>query len=413
MKLELYHDILAKKIFERASRADKLARQLERLIEDKYSFDAEESTDNLLTKDELGLIHTYLNVDALESKYQSYVKRSEEALEAEQRAELERLAERNKLLESQQKQQRRVLWIVAIAALLLGALLIYALNQTQIAKENENTALGLADSLDTQNELLAEETKQKELFLSNAQALNEELGNTVDQLEFQKAEAERNEANAQYQLRRNIRLQAVRDSIAQANELIQKASVAESLISLAKLKYGEKKYDQAYAISSMSLDFNPTVNNRYEANFYLFRSLAELSNSLEADPLQSFDIMDRSVNDLWLTIDNKLYIESFEKLNEYLESSDKIIKIKPKYELPSKVLQLITTPKTNAVFIVLENGIYSSVGSQPDLLIEESGIRSAAFYPEKDILVLGKENTASVYDLNQKKLLFEIQHEKR
>ncbi len=58
MKLELSHDILAKKVYERVSAEDKTLRKMERFIADRYSF--YEGKSNKLTREEISYISPYL-----------------------------------------------------------------------------------------------------------------------------------------------------------------------------------------------------------------------------------------------------------------------------------------------------------------------------------------------------------------
>ena len=131
LKIELNHDVLARKVYERASREDKLRLQIERMLRDKHEF-FQSGQGSLLTKDELGLIRTYLNVKALAPGYLDYIRQSDDAV---------RQAERKKT------RLLRIGLLLALATTAIFAFLgLYALRQSQLAKDNAQLAELNADS---------------------------------------------------------------------------------------------------------------------------------------------------------------------------------------------------------------------------------------------------------------------------
>lgn len=173
-KLELYHDTLARKIMDRASRDDKLRLQLERLVRDKFNF-YQSGQGGLLAEEELSLIHTYRDSLSLKPEYLPYLQKSEAALQAAKQAELRRL--RNRLL-------------AAISvALVVSLLALIAWRQRGIAQDNEDKAL-----VEKQRaEQLAEQEAASRL---QADILSGRLGLANDSLEIAKAESDKNAREA-------------------------------------------------------------------------------------------------------------------------------------------------------------------------------------------------------------------------
>lgn len=139
LKIELYHDILARRIYERASREDKLRLQLERLVRDKHHFYREEKG-GLLTRDELTLIQTYVGAENLPGEQQEYIQISREAIEAEEKAELLRLQKEKDLLEQRRQQQRKILIGTIVFAVALAVLGFWALTQKWEADRQKTRA---------------------------------------------------------------------------------------------------------------------------------------------------------------------------------------------------------------------------------------------------------------------------------
>lgn len=83
-KLELYHDTLARRIFDRASQEDKMRLQIERLVRDKYNF-FQSGKGGLLSKDELSLINSYRSNLHLKEEYLPYIKQSQQVVEKEEK----------------------------------------------------------------------------------------------------------------------------------------------------------------------------------------------------------------------------------------------------------------------------------------------------------------------------------------
>lgn len=105
LKLELYHDSLAKRIYDKASRQEKMRLQLERLVKDRFSlFNSQFNV--FLSKEELALVSNYVDLSTLDKEVADYVHISKEASEKQEKAELEKLKAQNELLEKTRKTQR-------------------------------------------------------------------------------------------------------------------------------------------------------------------------------------------------------------------------------------------------------------------------------------------------------------------
>lgn len=200
-KLELYHDTLARRIFDRASQEDKIRLQIERLVRDKYNF-FQSGKGGLLSKDELSLINSHRSNLHLQEAYLPYIKQSQQAVDREEKKEVRRL--------------RNLLFAAVGVLLLVGLLGLWALRERAKAKKSAVEAQENAE-----NERLARERADsllKEINSTNDQLI--ETGNAyyrakVD-AEVNAIEAEKNAANARQAERvaQNQKEQAIKKSIA-------------------------------------------------------------------------------------------------------------------------------------------------------------------------------------------------------
>ncbi len=124
LKIELYHDSLAKRIFEKASRQEKMRLQLERMIKDRFNiFQSQKNV--FLSKEELALIGNYVEESTLEDDQVRFVQTSRERIERKAQEEVEQLRKQNELLERKRVLQRRLNWFLVVfilALLVLGGL---------------------------------------------------------------------------------------------------------------------------------------------------------------------------------------------------------------------------------------------------------------------------------------------------
>lgn len=115
LKVELYHDILARKVFEKASPADKMRRQYEQLIRDRYRYYQDGGA--LLGKSDLELINPFLKDLQLRDEEMSFISTSHQELE--------------KITVTKRR-------IVFGAIIILAVFLLFALIQLFKAKESES-----------------------------------------------------------------------------------------------------------------------------------------------------------------------------------------------------------------------------------------------------------------------------------
>lgn len=76
MKVELTHDSLAAKIYDKVSAEDKNLRKVEKILKDRYDFYASGNSTALLTKDELNYISPYLSRLVLSKEEEAFIKKS-------------------------------------------------------------------------------------------------------------------------------------------------------------------------------------------------------------------------------------------------------------------------------------------------------------------------------------------------
>ena len=150
LKVELYHDTLARRIFDKASQEEKLRLQLERLVRDRYLFFATKQG-GYLSKDELNLVMTYVDLDGLEDVQRQYIQESNLEIEKTEREELDRLKKENDLLARQRKQQYYLISLIIGVAVILAGFGIYVFVQNAklagLTKELTNSFIEKSFSL--------------------------------------------------------------------------------------------------------------------------------------------------------------------------------------------------------------------------------------------------------------------------
>ena len=114
MKIELSHDILAQKVYERVSLEDKRLREVERLVRERYAFYQGEPK---LGPEEVDFVKPYLSKVDLTPEEQAFVTNSRRRIMARRR--------------------RRVLSIAAVVLAVIGGLGFYAVSVTQLNAEIE------------------------------------------------------------------------------------------------------------------------------------------------------------------------------------------------------------------------------------------------------------------------------------
>lgn len=203
MKIELYHDILAKKVYEKASADEKMRLKIERFIRERYDFYRESQA--LMTANDLDYVTPYLEKVLLPPEQLDFIRESRREVAADER----RRRRRNLVIGS----------VLAIAAIVSIVLAIQANQKTEEARRaNEETqeALTRAQQEKDRADLKAEEAEQE-----RNKALDEKQ--RADQ-EAREAEAARNDALEAQQ----IAQQKEREAIASAQAAEDSAAVAKA-----------------------------------------------------------------------------------------------------------------------------------------------------------------------------------------
>jgi len=195
LKIELYHDILARKIYERAGQEDKLRLQLQRLLRDRSQLHRQ-GKGGLLTQKELALINSYLNLAEYPAEQREYLEASREQIRREEEERIAQLEKEKKLLQKQRRQQRYILIGTLLGALALAVSLFFIWRERQKAVHNKK----LAD----QNREIAED---------QSDTLREYSGQLLEQRDSIK--------------NINVNLRSSRDSTQEALTLSQRAKLRE------------------------------------------------------------------------------------------------------------------------------------------------------------------------------------------
>lgn len=175
MKIELAHDSLAAKIYDKVSLDEKTLRKVEKFIKDRYAFFL--SRDVLLTKDDLEYVNPYLGQVDISTEERQFVNKSQAAVK---------------------RRQRIIGLIVGAVFIAISGLAIYSLIQRGIAVDQAEIALA--------NEKSANESK-----------LEAEKQAQIAEGERQKAINEREEALRQTEIARTARQSAEEQRILALN----------------------------------------------------------------------------------------------------------------------------------------------------------------------------------------------------
>lgn len=149
LKVELTHDVIAKKVWERLPEANKQLRQIKKSLEQRQQ-DFLEEKGSLLGEKELNAWAYYFPKLQLEENIQQYIEDSKATIELERRREAERLEREKAQIEKNRKLQKRI----GRGLILLGSIIGLLLILTLYARVRLNTA----------------QTKNIEFLLSESQA---------------------------------------------------------------------------------------------------------------------------------------------------------------------------------------------------------------------------------------------------
>lgn len=213
MKIELYHDILAKKVYEKASADEKMRLKIERFIRERYDFYRESNA--LMTVNDLDYVTPYLDKVLLPPEQLDFIRESRREVAADEK----RRRRRNLVIGS-------VLALAAIVSIVFAIQANQKTKEAQMANEETEKALTIAQEEKDRADEKAQEAEQE-----RNNAINEQQ--RADQ-EAREAEAARNEALEAQQIAQQkekeatealdklntTRIQVVDVLIEQADELI-------------------------------------------------------------------------------------------------------------------------------------------------------------------------------------------------
>ena len=207
MKIEIYHDILAKKILEKVSGDKKMLRKVERLIHERFEFylAQDKNKKGLLNQNDLDTITPYLSSAKIDQEEQAFIKKSQRA----------------------QRQSARIRAAgIGIALLILG-LLAFSIYQWQSAQDNAKKAEDSAIEANKQRGI-AEIEKGKfedQAQISDSLRVEAEAEKDTANILRRKAESETVRANT------NALKATTQQKIAEAHKMVAEvqAHVADTL----------------------------------------------------------------------------------------------------------------------------------------------------------------------------------------
>ncbi|MEL6673347.1 MAG: hypothetical protein AAFR61_14180 [Bacteroidota bacterium] len=251
MKIELAHDSLAAKIYDKVSLEEKNLRKVEKFIQDRYAFYL--SRDVLLTRDELDYIKPYRDQVDISAEQRQFIRKSEAAT----------------------TRRRRILAaIVAGVFLAISSLAIYsliqrndAIAQTELAQKNEAEAQKNLKEAQRQEKLAQEQRQEAENQRQRAET-QADIARKASTLAEQRAEAERvatrlaQAERKQADLARERAVKAREEALQAQNDEAKQRALAEEAQKAAEENYQQAKrllrlsVAQSMAARSLQLDEN-------------------------------------------------------------------------------------------------------------------------------------------------------------
>lgn len=268
MKVELAHDSLAAKIYDKVSLDEKNLRKVEKFIGDRYAFYQTRKSQNkaLLTKDDLDYIHPYMNEVDIEEEERRFVDKSEAVLAQKQRFQMISIAIIFLLLSGMAAYSYYMKGEAEDSALLAKRQSIEADSLAKLAKqeaENARQAEGLAE-----NRRKIADSSAVEAERARAEAERRRI-----QADSTAAIAERERQEAEKQRKKAVDAQALAETAQkQEHEAREKAEDASFIAQMKEREAKEhlmQSIAQSMAARSLQLD-DPQLKARIAYQAFKF-----------------------------------------------------------------------------------------------------------------------------------------------
>ena len=292
MKAELYHDILAKKIYEKGSPEEKMRLRVQSFIKNRHQYYISQGV--LLSKEDLDYINPYIDIVEITQEEKRLVEESRKAVT---------------------RRARRQLFIAAVIIAVLMMLLAMALWQWQEAKAKKNEAVKqkkIADDLKTEALKLAE----------NLKSVNKDLVKAKDDAEQNALKAQEAEKRAMLNegiaVRNAILAQRAEAKAIDQRDLAERKAVAYRLLVAAVEEQANDNHKDAFLLCKKAHQiYSDEAVNAFFRNAYNQLIQKEKSQTLNitgnlrkahfVDTAQLFTISDKAVNLLHITDSNQSY----------------------------------------------------------------------------------------------------------
>lgn len=285
MKIELSHDILARKVFERASSEDKMRLKIEQFIRQRFQFFQQQKT--LLSSNELNYIEPFLEMVFLTPEERQFVDKS-------------RTFQRRKFMSA--------IISTAVTVAVIFGLMVYAFWSKRAVEHTAEQLQITADQLEaTQDSVKEAALREQRLAEKEKMLLRDRDGYVRAQdslillLETQKAEIEQ------------LRAQAVADG---------KNAQSRFLSSEAKIALSQKETDKAFQLAKTSWQMNNDNRDACKVLYQLdnkpWSANTKVSQAEVQNIISRFD--KRKVKELSPSERNALDIPKFEQQQQVIQS---------------------------------------------------------------------------------------------
>ena len=231
MKAELYHDILAKKVFDKASPEERMRLRVERFIKDRYAYFLDQQV--LLGKEDLNFINPYLNAVILQPEEEKFIKDSQSTLE------------------QREKRKRRNVFLVIAGLSLLSLFAIWQWQLARYQKKEAITQRSVAEGLRDKAEGLVVELGNTNEDLANANLLAEKKA------EEARTAADLARTNAEIATQNADRAKLAERDAKNQRDQAQKKALAYRLLAMAVEQKSKGENRQAFQIAQKASEVFP------------------------------------------------------------------------------------------------------------------------------------------------------------
>lgn len=370
MKIELSHDILARKVYDTASPEEKMRLRMERFLKNRYAYYSDQGV--LLGKEDLNYIQPFLKEIALSEEEEAFIRESRSHVEGQER-----------------RKKRIALAIIAGLSLLSA----FAIWQWQLARYQKKQAIAqqqTADSLRFQAEDLVE---QLGLTNTDLEAAKKQADENAMEARAAEADAKTNEETA---IRNEKRATRAEQTAKAERDQAEKRALAYRLLVLAVEQQNQGDRIKAFQIAqkAQAVFQDEAVNNFLQNTFNKLDEKNKILSSLSGSPLLKARFLDD--NRVFSVHEKEVNIWSVSDLNQRF----KII--------GSRISDADYRANDQAIALADENQVLlrrPPYRETERTLLHPTSIVHLAFIPGTDLLLtLAQDQQARIWSIAEEKI---------